>query len=185
MELKYSEIQGLIEIFPKLFEDERGYFFEAFNEKTYKENNLNFTFVQDNQSFSKKGVLRGLHFQEPPYAQGKLVRVLKGKVLDVAVDIRKSSPTFGKHEVFELNDIKNNALYIPEGFAHGFLACEDTVLMYKCTNFYNKESENGIIWNDPDLNINWNIDNPYLSHKDLHLPSFQKIINDAVPDNFS
>ena len=124
-------------------------------------------FVQDNQSLSSKNTLRGLHFQKPPFAQGKLVRVITGSALDVVVDIRKNSPTFGQHLKFHLNTQDQNMVYVPEGFAHGFLALEDdTTFVYKCTNYYNKESESGIIWNDPELNIDWGCKNPVISEKD-------------------
>jgi dTDP-4-dehydrorhamnose 3,5-epimerase len=132
-------------------------------------------FVQDNQSFSVKGVLRGLHFQKAPYAQGKLVRVLVGKVLDIAVDLREDSPTFGKYESFLLDAAQQNMAYIPEGFAHGFVALEDSVFSYKCTNTYHKASESGLIWNDPDLNIDWGIANPIVSSKDQELVRMQEL----------
>jgi len=169
MEFRQSSIKGLVEIIPRLFRDERGVFFESYTEKLFKENGINAVFVQDNQSFSVKNVLRGLHFQRPPFAQGKLVRVIKGKVLDVAVDIRKDSPTYGQHEAVVLDAEECNMFYVPEGFAHGFLALEETIFVYKCTNYYHKESESGIIWDDPDLKINWGIKNPLISGKDLEL----------------
>jgi dTDP-4-dehydrorhamnose 3,5-epimerase len=169
MEFRQSSIKGLVEITPRLFRDERGVFFESYTEKLFKENGINAVFVQDNQSFSVKNVLRGLHFQKPPFAQGKLVRVIKGKVLDVAVDIRKDSPTYGQHEAVILDAEKCNMLYVPQGFAHGFLALEESIFAYKCTNYYHKESESGIIWDDPDIKINWGIKNPLISGKDLEL----------------
>jgi dTDP-4-dehydrorhamnose 3,5-epimerase len=169
MEFRQSSIKGLVEIIPRLFRDERGVFFESYMEKLFRENGINASFVQDNQSFSVKNVLRGLHFQKPPFAQGKLVRVIKGKVLDVAVDIRKDSPTYGQHEAIVLDAEKFNMFYVPEGFAHGFLALEETIFVYKCTNYYHKESESGIIWSDPDLKINWGIKSPLVSGKDLEL----------------
>jgi dTDP-4-dehydrorhamnose 3,5-epimerase len=169
MEFRQSSIKGLVEIIPRLFRDERGVFFESYTEKLFRENGINAVFVQDNQSFSVKNVLRGLHFQKPPFAQGKLVRVIKGKVLDVAVDIRKDSPTYGQHEAIVLDAEKFNMFYVPEGFAHGFLALEETIFVYKCTNYYHKESESGIIWSDPDLKINWGIKSPLVSGKDLEL----------------
>jgi len=168
-----TSIPDLIQVFPDLFIDERGVFFEAYNEKEFEKNNLPIKFVQDNQSFSYKGVLRGLHFQVLPFEQGKLVSVSKGKVLDVAVDLRKNSSTFGKYEMVELTSEKRNMLYIPEGFAHGFIALEDSVLGYKCTHFYNKPYESGIIWNDQDLNINWGTTNPILSEKDKNLKTIK------------
>lgn len=175
MQVRTTSIAGLVEIFPRVFEDERGAFFESFNEEAFKKAGLPTNFVQDNQSFSKKGVLRGLHFQKAPFAQGKLVRVISGRVLDVAVDIRPDSPTFGKYEVFELDGKLNNFAYIPEGFAHGFLTLEDAIFSYKCTNLYDKASESGIIWNDPDLAIDWNIQDPIVSEKDIILPTFKEL----------
>jgi len=169
MEFRQSSIKGLWEITPRLFRDERGLFFESFSEKIFRNNGIEASFVQDNQSYSTKNVLRGLHFQKAPYGQGKLVRVIKGKALDIAVDIRKDSPTFGQYESIILDSEKSNMFYVPEGFAHGFLALEETILVYKCTNYYNKESESGIIWNDPDLNIKWGILHPIISQKDLEL----------------
>lgn len=172
MDIKETHIQGLLNIFPKVFEDERGLFFESFHEKAFKELGISANFVQDNQSFSTKGVLRGLHFQHAPFAQGKLVRVISGKVLDVAVDLRKNSPTFGEHYDVILDSKQNNMLYIPEGFAHGFVALEDSVFFYKCTNYYHKASEDGIIWNDETLKIDWGYENPLVSGKDQELRSF-------------
>jgi dTDP-4-dehydrorhamnose 3,5-epimerase len=168
MEVIETKIKGLLIIKPKVFADERGYFFESYNETTFKQKGINANFVQDNQSLSNTGVLRGLHFQSPPYDQGKLVRVINGAVLDIAVDIRKNSPTYGEHVSIELNEENKTMFYIPSGFAHGFLTLRDgTIFSYKCTNIYNKESEGTVLWNDTDLNINWNISNPILSEKDL------------------
>lgn len=168
MEVIETKIKGLLIIKPKVFADERGYFFESYNETTFKQKGINANFVQDNQSLSNTGVLRGLHFQAPPYDQGKLVRVINGAVLDIAVDIRKNSPTYGEHVSIELNEENKTMFYIPSGFAHGFLTLRDgTIFSYKCTNIYNKESEGTVLWNDTDLNINWNISNPILSEKDL------------------
>jgi len=167
MQVIPTEFEGLYIIQPKCFEDERGYFFESYNENEFKKAGLHLNFVQDNQSLSQKGVLRGMHFQNPPFAQGKLVRVIKGAVLDVVIDIRKNSKTFGRHFSLELNEQNKTMLYIPEGFAHGFLTLQDnTIFFYKCTNFYNKASEDCILWNDPALNINWGISNPLVSEKD-------------------
>lgn len=176
MEFRKTSIEGLIEIFPRIFGDERGYFLESYHKQAFSDNGIPFDFVQDNQSLSSAGVLRGLHFQREPHAQGKLVRVIMGKVLDVAVDLRPGSPTFGKHEKFLLDAKTQNMVYIPAGFAHGFLALEQCLFTYKCTNFYNKASEGGIIWNDPDLAIDWGIENPNISQKDLELPQFKDII---------
>ncbi len=177
MEFKETPISGLIEIYPRIFEDERGFFFESFQEKALKEHGISANFVQDNQSFSAKGVLRGLHFQKAPYAQGKLVRVISGKVLDVAVDLRKDSPTFGHHYDVILDGEKNNMLYIPEGFAHGFVALEASVFFYKCTNYYHKASEGGIIWDDETLGIDWGYDAPLVSEKDRELQTFKAFKN--------
>jgi dTDP-4-dehydrorhamnose 3,5-epimerase len=178
MQIRETSIAGLVEIFPRVFEDERGMFFESYNEQVFLKLGLPTHFVQDNQSFSKKGVVRGLHFQNAPFAQGKLVRVISGRVLDVAVDIRPDSPTFGKHEIFELRSDINNIAYIPEGFAHGFVALEDSVFSYKCTNVYDKASESGILWSDPDLGIDWGVENPIVSEKDIILPTFKSLFGD-------
>ncbi len=174
MQFIETSIPGLLIVKPQVFADDRGYFFESFSEQKFKGAGINFHFVQDNESKSQKGVLRGLHFQNPPHAQGKLVRVIKGAVLDVAVDIRKGSPTYGKYEMVELTGNNKTLLWIPPGFAHGFVTLEDdTVFFYKCTNSYNKESEGSIRWDDPDLNIQWNITNPILSEKDKVSPLFK------------
>lgn len=175
MEVVETGIEGLLLLKPKVFSDARGYFFESFNDSLFKSAGLNLNFVQDNQSLSQKGVLRGLHFQNPPYAQGKLVRVISGSVYDVAVDIRKDSPTYGKWYGVELNETNKWMIYIPEGFAHGFSTLEDnTIFSYKCTNFYNKVSEGCVLWNDKDLNINWGLENPLLSEKDLNGTPFKE-----------
>jgi dTDP-4-dehydrorhamnose 3,5-epimerase len=167
VEIEEKEIKGLIEIFPKVFGDQRGFFLETFNESRYNEILKNVQFVQDNFSSSNKGVLRGLHFQKPPYSQGKLVQVITGSALDVAVDLRKDSDTYGHHVKVILSSEKRNQFWIPEGFAHGFLALEDnTIFSYKCTNYYNPQSEVTILWNDRNLKIDWQIDNPIISPKD-------------------
>lgn len=167
MEITETFLKGLYVIKPKVFEDARGYFYESYNNSVFEKAGLNLNFVQDNQSLSQKGVLRGLHFQNPPFAQGKLVRVITGSVFDVAVDIRKSSPTYGKYFGLELSESNKYMMYIPEGFAHGFVTLKDnTIFSYKCTNYYNKASEDCLLWNDSDIGINWNIDNPLLSDKD-------------------
>lgn len=175
MKIRKTAIEGLVELVPRIFEDERGLFFESFNADVFDKLGLPKDFVQDNQSFSKKGVVRGLHFQRAPFGQGKLVRVVSGRVLDVAVDIRPESPTFGQYELFELSAELNNMAYLPEGFAHGFAALEDSVFSYKCTNVYNKECEAGILWNDPELNIDWGVANPIVSDKDIVLPTFKEM----------
>jgi len=172
MKISKAVLQDVILIEPKVFEDSRGLFFESFNSETWKKQGLPYQFVQDNQSFSSKGVLRGLHFQQADHAQGKLVRVISGRVLDVALDMRPESSTFGQWELYDLDAKTNKMVYIPTGFAHGFLALEDSIFSYKCTAGYNKESERGIIWNDPKLKIEWSIDQPNVSEKDLILPTF-------------
>ena len=179
MQIIETGIKDLLIIKPDVFEDERGYFFESYNREKFKALGLDLTFVQDNESKSQKNVLRGLHFQKPPFAQGKLVRVVKGAVLDVAVDLRKNSPTYGQWESVELSEENKLMYWIPEGFAHGFLTLRDeTVFTYKCTNVYNKESEGSIRWNDADLNINWNLAAaPILSEKDKESPSFKDFIS--------
>ncbi|UKM65584.1 dTDP-4-dehydrorhamnose 3,5-epimerase [Flavobacteriaceae bacterium GSB9] len=177
MTVEETYLKGCYVITPKIFEDERGYFFEAFNEKIFKEKTgIIPNFVQDNQSKSNKGVLRGLHFQTGKYAQAKLVRVVKGSVLDVCVDVRENSSTYGKHFSLILDDKKHQQLYVPRGFAHGFVVLEDdTVFSYKCDNFYNKSSESGIIYNDKTLNIDWGVpeENLIVSEKDKCLPTFK------------
>ncbi|AMM51246.1 dTDP-4-dehydrorhamnose 3,5-epimerase [Rufibacter sp. DG15C] len=176
MEFKRHQLEGVVEIFPKVFEDSRGVFLETYTARMFNEVGITDNFVQDNQSISKIGVLRGLHFQKPPYAQAKLVSVFYGRVLDVIVDIRQDSPTYGQHLTCELTSEKHNILYIPEGFAHGFVALEEgTVFQYKCSNYYNKESEGGLLWNDPALGIEWDIENPLVSEKDEILPTLAQI----------
>jgi len=180
MQIRETSIAGLVELIPRIFEDERGAFFESYNEEAFRKAGLPTGFVQDNQSFSVKGVLRGLHFQNQPFAQGKLVRVIVGRVIDVAVDIRPESPTFGHYEVFELDAKRSNMAYIPEGFAHGFAALEDSIFSYKCTNLYNKACESGIIWNDPTLNIKWGVGSPIVSDKDKELPTFKSLFEQQI-----
>jgi len=174
MKITKGDLNGLFIIEPTVFEDARGYFFESFNQQEFNnQTGLDITFVQDNESLSEKGVLRGLHFQAPPFAQGKLVRVIKGSVLDVAVDIRKNSPTYGQHQTIVLSEKNKRQFYVPAGFAHGFLTLEDnTLFSYKCTNYYNKQSEGGILWDDSTLNIQWGINQPKLSEKDVFLTNF-------------
>ncbi len=167
MDVKTGKLDGLLVIKPEVFQDRRGCFFESYHLKRYSEAGLNVSFVQENESFSHRNVLRGLHFQLPPFAQGKLVRVIRGAVLDVALDLRKNSPTYGLAETIVLSENNKLQLWIPPGFAHGFLTLEDdTLFLYKCTDYYNKESECAILWNDPDLDIPWNIENPVVSDKD-------------------
>ncbi len=171
MKVVKTSIPDLFIIKPTVFEDHRGYFFESYNKQVFLGHGIDQNFVQDNESMSGKGVLRGLHFQKPPFAQGKLVRVMQGSVLDVAVDIRKKSPTYGQWASVVLSQ-KNKWMYwVPPGFAHGFVTLEEhTIFFYKCTNVYNKESEGSLAWNDPDLNIDWQIDNPILAEKDRKAP---------------
>lgn len=174
MKLIETSIPGLIIIEPKVFGDGRGYFFESFQKEKFRELGLDHEFVQDNESRSSKNVLRGLHLQAPPYAQGKLVRVVSGSVLDVAVDVRKNSPTYGKWEAIEISGENKKMIWIPEGFAHGFLVLEDdTIFQYKCTEYYDKSSERGIRWDDPELAIDWGIKDPILSEKDIRAPLFK------------
>jgi len=176
-------IEGLFTLSPKIYGDERGYFFESYNEEKFRELGIPNKFVQDNQSLSKKGVLRGLHFQKYPHGQGKLIRVVKGRILDVAVDLRKNSPTYKKYFSVELSEENKKMFWIPEGFAHGFLTLEDdTILQYKCTTSYNPEFESGIIWDDSDLEIDWKfreygINEVIVSEKDKKLPKLREIEN--------
>ena len=173
MKIIKTEIEGLLIIEPRVFEDERGYFFESWSKDAFQNVGLDINFVQDNESLSSKGVVRGLHFQNPPFAQGKLVRVLKGSVLDVAVDIRKNSPTYGKHVSAHLCEENKTMFWIPPGFAHGFSTLENnTIFSYKCSGVYNKESEGSLMWNDTDLNIDWKIKNPIISEKDQNSALF-------------
>jgi dTDP-4-dehydrorhamnose 3,5-epimerase len=177
-----TPIADLFILEPKVWKDNRGYFYESFSGRAFTEAGIRADFVQDNQSFSQKGTLRGLHAQKDPFAQGKLVRVIQGKVLDVAVDIRKESPTYGQHFSIELSGENHKQLWVPPGFLHGFLTLEDdTIFTYKVTSYYDKESEIGVIWNDPDLHINWIADiseeDLVLSDKDLVLPAFKDFVS--------
>jgi len=183
MPFSTTEFPGLVLFEPIVFEDNRGSFFECYNERTFNEAGIVGPWVQDNQSSSTFGVIRGLHYQLPPYAQAKLVRVLKGKIVDVTVDLRKGSPTYGK--VFEkiLSAENRRQLYIPKGFAHGFsVISEKADVMYKCDAFYNKESEKGILYNDPDLNIGWRIpeEEAIISDKDKLLPLFKDAAGEFI-----
>jgi len=175
MKFTQTGLQGLVVIEPTVFEDNRGAFFEAYNSRVFKQNGIDCAFIQDNQSSSSKGVIRGLHFQKAPFAQAKLVRVLHGTILDVAVDIRKDSATYGQHFSLQLSAQNNQQLFIPAGFAHGFSVLSNTaVVLYKCDQPYSKESEGGISYNDPQLNINWQVApaEAIVSEKDLLLPLF-------------
>ena len=178
MKVTESPLKGLQIIQPDVFEDNRGYFFESYNFEKFHSIGVSFQFVQDNQSLSQKGVLRGLHFQNPPFAQGQLVRVIKGSVLDISVDIRKDSITYGQHFAFELNEENKSMLFIPPGFAHGFLTLADnTIFFYKCTNYYNKASEDTLLWNDNTMNIDWKIENPIISEKDKEGKAFHSFVS--------
>lgn len=171
MEVIKTNIEGVVIIKPRLFADERGYFFESFSERDFSAQVRDIKFVQDNESKSSYGVLRGLHFQKAPYAQSKLVRVIKGAVLDIAVDIRKGSPTFGQHVTVELTEDNHLQFFIPRGFAHGFsVLTPEAIFQYKCDNFYAPQTEGAIAWDDPDLGIDWRIpsDRIILSEKDKH-----------------
>lgn len=178
MKLIPTKIKDLFVIQPSVFEDARGYFFESYNKDVFFRHGITTEFVQDNQSLSQKGVLRGLHFQNPPFAQAKLVRVITGSVLDVVVDIRKDSPTYGQHFAEVLTHSQKNMLYVPPGFAHGFAVLEDnTIFSYKCSNVYNKASEDSILWCDPDLNIQWGVTDPILSEKDKTAQAFRNFVS--------
>ena len=174
-----TAIESVLIIEPKLFGDERGYFFESYNKERFRaETGIETRFVQDNESRSKYGVLRGLHFQRPPYAQAKLVRVVKGRVLDVAVDIRTGSPTYGRYVAVELSEDNHRQLFIPKGFAHGYAVLSDeAIFQYKCDNLYHPECEGAIAWNDPTIGINWGIaeGDIILSEKDKHNPTLAEI----------
>ena len=176
MEVIKTNIEGVIIVEPRIFKDGRGYFFESFSQREFEEKVCNTTFVQDNESKSSYGVVRGLHFQKPPFAQSKLVRVIKGAVLDVAVDIRKDSPTFGQYVSVELTGENHRQFFIPRGFAHGFsVLSEEVIFQYKCDNFYSPQSEGAIAWNDSDLNIDWRIpvEEVVLSEKDSKHPKLK------------
>lgn len=173
MNIIKTEIPDLVVIEPRVFGDHRGYFFESFSQRDFDASVREVRFVQDNESKSSYGVLRGLHFQKPPHAQSKLVRVVKGRVLDVAVDIRRGSPTFGKHVAVELSDENHRQFFIPRGFAHGFVVLsEEVIFQYKCDDFYAPECEGAIAWDDPDLGIDWGIpaEDVILSEKDRNHP---------------
>lgn len=167
MEIEKFNIEGLILIKPDIFGDERGYFIESYNTAKYQAAGIRCDFVQDNESMSKANVIRGMHFQMPPFAQAKLVRVVSGAIIDVAVDLRKESATYGQYVSVLLSGTNKYQFFIPEGFAHGFLAMEEnTIVSYKCNRYYNKEAEGTLKWNDPDINISWNVSNALISSKD-------------------
>ena len=175
MQVNETPFEGLLEIIPSIYHDDRGWFYEFSKQPDLIAAGIRYNFVQENQSFSKKGVVRGLHFQHPPHSQAKLVCVLMGKVLDVVVDMRPESKTFGKTFSIVIDSERRNMLMVPEGFAHGFAAIEDTLFHYKCSSLYHKASESGIHWNDPDLAIDWQTENPILSDKDKQLPSWREL----------
>lgn len=178
MELIETGFKGLLLIKPKVFKDERGYFFESFNQDKFESIGIIEKFTQDNQSLSNKGIVRGLHFQTPPHAQGKLVRVIKGAVQDVVVDIRKNSTTYGKSYSVELSEDNFLMLYIPPGFAHGFATLEDqTIFSYKCTDTYHPECEGGLAWDDREFAIEWSVTNPILSEKDKKYQAFSLFVS--------
>lgn len=175
MYIEQTSIKDLVLISPSIFEDARGYFFESYNKSKFSDLGITIDFIQDNQSFSKKGTLRGLHYQNPPFVQTKLVRVLQGEIIDVAVDLRKDSATYGKHFSVLLSADNKKQLLVPRGFAHGFSVISETaVVLYKCDQYYNKQSEGGIRFDDPTLNIDWGMDlkDAIVSDKDLILPDF-------------
>ena len=174
MEFKETEFEGLIEIQPRVFHDERGFFLESFREDLFQNVGIVTDFVQDNTSYSSAGVLRGLHLQKDPFAQAKLVRAPMGELIDICVDLRPDSGTFRKVYSTILTAEKGNMLFIPEGFAHGFAALTDCVIHYKANNYYNKEAESGILWDDPDLKIDWMVKDPIISEKDLQLPTLEQ-----------
>jgi dTDP-4-dehydrorhamnose 3,5-epimerase len=173
-QLVQTPITGVLEIFPKKFTDKRGYFFESYREDWFDELGLDHSWIQDNQSFSAAGTVRGLHFQRGEFSQAKLVRVIQGSVLDVAVDLRNGSPTFGQSFVTVLDTKKSNLLYVPSGFAHGFSVLEDAIFVYKCSNYYDKDSEGGILWSDPELAIDWGVSSPIVSEKDELWPTLNE-----------
>ena len=176
MHIEKTPIEGLLIIHTQIFTDARGHFYESFNERLFAEVGIDCKFVQDNQSFSQKNILRGLHFQKTPHAQHKIVRVVHGAVLDVVVDIRSNSSTYGQHFSILLNAENKTMFYIPEGFAHGFLALKNnTVFSYKCAGYYEQTAEETLLWNDPQLNIDWGITSPLLSTKDSNGKTFQQV----------
>lgn len=178
MEIQKTHIEGLIVLQPKIWKDDRGYFFESFRQDIFSKLNIDVNFVQDNQSLSQKGTIRGLHYQIAPFEQGKLVRVVQGSVLDVALDIRKNSPTYGQYFAIELSAENQTQFFIPPGFAHGFSTLEDnTIFCYKCTNYYSKANEGGVRFDDPALGIDWKVEGLFVSDKDRELPVFAEFVS--------
>jgi dTDP-4-dehydrorhamnose 3,5-epimerase len=180
MQVIQTPFEGLFEIIPTIYPDERGWFYEAFKQPVLHQAGIKYSFVQENQSFSKKGVIRGLHFQRAPYAQAKLASVLSGRVLDVVVDLRPASDTFGEVYSCVLDSDKKNMLMVPDGFAHGFSALEDSHFLYRCSNVYNKAAEMGVRWNDPELNIDWKVAEPIISEKDQLLPTLNELLRKSL-----
>jgi len=181
MNVHKTELDGVVVIEPNVFNDQRGYFLETYNQKRYQEIGINSNFVQDNLSFSKKGTLRGLHYQYP-HDQAKLVQVIQGEVFDVVVDIRRKSPMFGKWIGQYLSDENNLQIFVPEGFAHGFCVLSDTALFhYKCSDFYAPECEGGVLWSDPDVGVDWPLDSPLVSEKDAQFSCLKDIAEDRLP----
>lgn len=180
MQVIKTGIKELIEIVPEVYTDSRGWFFELYKDVDFLNAGITYNFGQENISFSRKGVVRGLHFQKPPHEQAKLVSVLSGKVLDVVVDLRKGSETFGQVHTCLLESEKHNMLMVPEGFAHGFASLEDSIFIYKSSNVYYREAEGGIFWNDPQLNIPWPYKDPILSEKDRNLPTLEELLRKSL-----
>lgn len=180
MQIIETGIKGLVEIIPTVYHDSRGWFFEFYKNEVFHHAGITYSFNQENISFSRKGVVRGMHFQLPPHEQAKLVSVLQGKVLDVVVDLRKGSNTFGKVHTCLLEAERHNQLMVPEGFAHGFVALEDALFLYKTSNIFNREAECGIRWDDPTLAIQWPVADPVLSDKDRNLPSLDELLGKSL-----
>jgi dTDP-4-dehydrorhamnose 3,5-epimerase len=178
LKITTTPIEGILIIEPQIFKDSRGYFFESYNQDKMEAAGIALSFVQDNQSLSQKGAVRGLHFQAPPFEQGKLVRVVAGAVRDVVVDIRKNSPTYGQHFSIDLSAENQLMFWIPPGFAHGFETLTDnTIFLYKCTNMYHKNSEGGLLWNDPAIGIKWQTQDAIVSEKDMILPTLKDFVS--------
>jgi dTDP-4-dehydrorhamnose 3,5-epimerase len=180
MQVITTPLDGLLEILPTIYHDERGWFFEFYKKSEFERHGITTQFVQENHSFTRKGVVRGLHFQLAPHAQAKLVSVASGKVLDVVVDLRRGSKTFGQTYSCVLDGDRHNMILVPEGFAHGFGALEDSIFIYKCSKLYNPEHEGGIAWNDPSLAIDWQITDPFVSAKDKQLPTMKEFLQKSV-----
>lgn len=180
MQIIQTRIAGLLEIIPQVYHDNRGWFLEFYKEAPFHEHGIHYNFTQENVSYSQKGVVRGLHFQQPPWQQAKLVSVLQGKVMDVVVDLRRGSATFGESYSCILDSDRHNLLMVPDGFAHGFASLEDSLFLYKSSGAYNREAEGGLLWNDPALKIQWPFDNPILSEKDQKLPTLHELLRKSL-----